>query len=221
MTRSLKSRIALGVALLFGWIASVAFAGAVGVELGGRMGYIDGYTGSSIANKGFAGATSVRAIRAIRSADLEAAVDLLEAQVDDALLAHGYSEGIDADRFRPESMRRCEKTFRNVIGPYRVDFPTQATDPELAGDVMKFARRLVAEGRIESPCGAPNRPAMPTVVADPFMRAVLKRPSDVGCPADRGAAGPANAPADSSAARAPLDGSVAIHAAQTKSVPSR
>lgn len=117
-----RTAIALGV---FAAVGLSAAAIRAAYELGGRVGYLDGYLAASLDHEMNNGAVTVSALRSIRGGDLAAATGLLETSVDSAVLVYSGSADVDLSRFEPRerSQIRTDRVFSS-IAKYRRTHPS-------------------------------------------------------------------------------------------------
>ncbi len=122
-----RTAIVLGVLAAAG--LSTATTAYLAYQVGGRIGYLDGYFAATLDHEMTGGASLVRALEAMRAGDLEGATALLEGDVDGAVLIYSHSADVDVSRFDPSARSgiQTDRVF-SVIAKYRRKHPSAFPD---------------------------------------------------------------------------------------------
>jgi hypothetical protein len=122
---------ALAVASVIGATAYVSY------ELGGRVGYQQGYLASALNLETINAAVSVTALASIRSGDHDAATAILEAAVDGAVITYSTYSKLDLYQFDTKNRpHRVDRVFQRVA-EYRRAHPSTSPYENVRDSVAK------------------------------------------------------------------------------------
>ena len=124
---------------------SVAVAGLVGYELGGRRGFEDGFLRSSYGGDSVDALIAIRAIEKIDAERPAEARALLDSVPDNAMLSYWAYSDLDFSRFSSLDERRDIPASYRRVADYRVENPTAMTDKQTSETIQRTAEALLRD----------------------------------------------------------------------------